>query len=139
MAKANPYSFFVVLSDGIMEIPQSSNLSWLTLFYALPKELVENALIIWNFHEISISSCNRRNIKSSSNPMHFLNWFGTATHGQHGSIFQYRARMAHTGTFPVTGRTTPVTFHSGDCPMRFRSISATSLKRKWNGVSKSYS
>ena len=40
MAKANPCSFFVVLADGIMEIPQSSNLSWLTLFYALPKELV---------------------------------------------------------------------------------------------------
>ena len=41
MARTNPYSFFVVLADGIMEIPQSSNLSWLTLFYALPKELVE--------------------------------------------------------------------------------------------------
>ena len=40
MAKANPCSFFVVLADGIMEIPQSSNLSWLTRFYALPKELV---------------------------------------------------------------------------------------------------
>lgn len=40
MAKTHPYSFFVVLADGIMEIQQSSNLSWLTLFYVLPKELV---------------------------------------------------------------------------------------------------
>lgn len=41
MEKCNPYSFYVVLADGIMEIPQDSNLSWITLFYALPKELVE--------------------------------------------------------------------------------------------------
>lgn len=41
MKKCNPYSFYVVLADGIMEIPQDSNLSWITLFYALPKELVE--------------------------------------------------------------------------------------------------
>ena len=41
MEKSNPYSFYVVLADGIMEIPQESNLSWITLFYALPKELVE--------------------------------------------------------------------------------------------------
>lgn len=44
MAKANSYSFFVVLADGIIEIPQSSNLSWLPLFYVLPKELVEKGL-----------------------------------------------------------------------------------------------
>ena len=41
MEKCNPYSFYVVLADGIMEIPQDSNLSWITLFYVLPKELVE--------------------------------------------------------------------------------------------------
>ena len=40
MEKGNPYSFHVVLADGIMEIPQDSNLSWITLLYALPKELV---------------------------------------------------------------------------------------------------
>ena len=41
MAKVSPYSFLVVLPQTIIEIPQSSNLSWLTLFYVLPKELVE--------------------------------------------------------------------------------------------------
>ena len=35
------YSFFAIVPDGIIEIPQDSNLSWMTLFYALPKELVE--------------------------------------------------------------------------------------------------
>ena len=35
------YSFFAIVPDGIIEIPQDRNLSWLTLFYALPKELVE--------------------------------------------------------------------------------------------------
>ena len=34
-------SFIVILPDQIIEIPLSSNLSWLRLFYALPKELVE--------------------------------------------------------------------------------------------------
>ena len=36
-----PSGFIVVLPGQIMEIPQDSYLSWLTLFYALPKELVE--------------------------------------------------------------------------------------------------
>ena len=35
------YIFFAIVPDGIIEIPQGSNLSWLTLFYALPRELVE--------------------------------------------------------------------------------------------------
>ena len=33
--------FIVILPQTIIEIPQDSYLSWLTLFYALPKELVE--------------------------------------------------------------------------------------------------
>lgn len=41
MAKHRPSGFIVVLPQAIIEIPQDSNLSWLTLFYALPKELVE--------------------------------------------------------------------------------------------------
>lgn len=40
MAKVSPYSFLVVLTQTIIEIQQSSNLSWLTLFYALPRKLV---------------------------------------------------------------------------------------------------
>ena len=33
--------FLVILPNGILRIPQSSNLSWLPLFYGLPKEVVE--------------------------------------------------------------------------------------------------
>ncbi len=36
-----PSGFIVMLADGIMVIPQDSYLSWMTLFYALPRELVE--------------------------------------------------------------------------------------------------
>lgn len=37
--------FIVVLPGQIIRIPQGSNLSWLTLFYALPKELVEKRAV----------------------------------------------------------------------------------------------
>ena len=70
MAKANPYSFFVVLADGIMEIPQSSNLSWLTLFYALPKELVakrpEYLELPRNIHQLLQSEEHKKLIKSDT-------------------------------------------------------------------------
>ena len=36
-----PKGFIVVLPGEIIEIPQDDDKSWLTLFYALPKELVE--------------------------------------------------------------------------------------------------
>lgn len=38
---SSPSGFIVVLADEIIEIPQDSYLSWLTLFYALPRELME--------------------------------------------------------------------------------------------------
>ena len=37
----SPDGIIVVLPCRIEMIPYSSNLSWLTLFYALPRELVE--------------------------------------------------------------------------------------------------
>ena len=36
-----PKNFIVVLPGGIIEIPQDSDKSWLTLFYRLPRELAE--------------------------------------------------------------------------------------------------
>ena len=33
--------YIVILPEQIIEIPLSSNLSWLRMFYALPRELVE--------------------------------------------------------------------------------------------------
>ena len=40
MAKS-PQGFIVVLPGKIIEIAQDDDISWLTLFYALPKELAE--------------------------------------------------------------------------------------------------
>ena len=40
-SRNGPKGFIVVLSGEIIEIPQDDDKSWLTLFYALPKELVE--------------------------------------------------------------------------------------------------
>lgn len=42
--RKNGDSFIVVLPNQIIEIPHNSYLSWLTLFYALPKELVAKQL-----------------------------------------------------------------------------------------------
>ena len=39
--RKSPKGFLVVLPGEIIEIPQDSDKSWLTLFYSLPKELVE--------------------------------------------------------------------------------------------------
>lgn len=36
-----PKGFIVILPEQIIEIPLKNNLSWLRLFYALPRELVE--------------------------------------------------------------------------------------------------
>ena len=37
----DPKGFLVVLPGEIIEIPQDSDKSWLTLFYSLPRKLAE--------------------------------------------------------------------------------------------------
>lgn len=70
MNNGNPYSFYVVLADGIIEIPQDSNLSWITLFYALPKELVEKRQAYLelprNIHQLLHSEEYRKLIQSDA-------------------------------------------------------------------------
>lgn len=39
--QTGPNDFLVVLPGEIIEIPQDSDKSWLTLFYSLPRELAE--------------------------------------------------------------------------------------------------
>lgn len=39
--RKSPKGFIVVLPGEIIEIPQDSDKSWLTLFYSLPRELAE--------------------------------------------------------------------------------------------------
>ena len=70
MAKTSPYSFIVLLPNSIIEITQSSNLSWLTLFYALPKELVEKRPdyleLPRNIHQLLQSEEHKKLIKSDT-------------------------------------------------------------------------
>ena len=40
-SRKGPQGFIVVLPGEIIEIAQDDDISWLTLFYALPKELAE--------------------------------------------------------------------------------------------------
>ena len=70
MAKVSPYSFLVVLPQTIIEISQSSNLSWLALFYALPRELVAKRAkyleLPRNIHQVLQSEEYREMIKDDS-------------------------------------------------------------------------
>lgn len=65
MAKYRPSGFIVVLPQTIMEIPQDSNLSWLTLFYALPKELVEKRAAYLNKQRLAAPD-NRKLIETDA-------------------------------------------------------------------------
>ncbi|MDO4483971.1 MAG: hypothetical protein Q4C54_05940 [Clostridia bacterium] len=55
-----PMGYIAVLPDTIIEIPKSSNLSWLPMFYALPSELAgkrpEYAALPRNINELLSSS-----------------------------------------------------------------------------------
>lgn len=70
MEKISPYIFFVVLSNRIIEIPQDCNLSWLTLFYALPVELVEKRpeylKLPRNIHQLLNSEECRKQIETDA-------------------------------------------------------------------------
>lgn len=70
MAKYSPSGFIVVLPQAIIEIPQDSNLSWLTLFYALPQELVEKRAdylnLPRNIHQVLTSDEYRKLIQTDT-------------------------------------------------------------------------
>lgn len=44
-----PTGFIVVLPGEVIEIPQDSDKSWLTLFYSLPRELAEKLFFVKRF------------------------------------------------------------------------------------------
>lgn len=139
MANISPYSFIVVLPQAIIEIPQSSNLSWMTLFHALPKELVEKRAeyleLPHNIHQVLQSKKYTAIIQTDS----FLELVWDCYAWSAWQFSRSPIKMEHTTIFPVIGRTTPVTSHCGDCPMKSSSISARNSRTKWNGASKGYS
>ena len=67
--KNGPSGFIVMLADGIMVIPQDSPLSWMTLFYALPQELVEKRpayLTLFNAVTDALAELENANYSSMS-------------------------------------------------------------------------
>lgn len=70
MAKYSPSGFIAVLPQTIIEIPQDSNQSWLTLFYALPQELVGKRAdylnLSRNIHQVLASDEYRKLIQTNT-------------------------------------------------------------------------
>lgn len=64
-AKKGTADFLVFLPQKIIVIPQDSNLSWLTLFYALPRELVEKRPVYLELPQNHIPFCARTTMTSS--------------------------------------------------------------------------
>lgn len=60
-----PKGFIVVLPGGIIEIPQDSYLSWLTLFYLMPRVLVEKRRRHWRYLAGRLRRCARRSASTS--------------------------------------------------------------------------
>ena len=129
-----PQGFIVVLHGEIIEIPQDSYLSWLTMFYALPRELVEKRPA---YLELP------RNINRLFDDEKYLNmieddaflelvWDCWAC--RCGSFSKSRTWTELITIFPETGRITPATFRCGGCRMKFSDTSAKSLRRRWTGV-----
>ena len=57
-----PEGFVVVLAGKIIEIPQDSDKSWLTLFYSLPKEFAEKWKPACELPVAPMKCCERTNM-----------------------------------------------------------------------------
>ena len=84
--RKSPNAFIVVLPGEIIEIPQNSDKSWLTLFYSLPRELAEK----WK-PAYDLPRCPYEVLRTDK--YDHIVWticssclYGTATHGAHGSF-----------------------------------------------------
>lgn len=91
------HSFYVVLADGIMEIPQERNLSWITLFHAMPEELVEKRPAYLelprNIHQLLHSEEYCKMIQSEA----FLELVWSVMPGQRGNSFRCPERVSRNG------------------------------------------
>ena len=116
MAKS-PQGFIVVLPGEIIEIAQDDDISWLTLFYALPKELAEkypDALKIPRSpYEVLYEGSYGAVAKSDM----LKCWSGTAIPGLHGSSSRSKTARVITGRFPEAAPIMQGSSRSGGCPM----------------------
>ncbi len=91
------HSFYVVLTDGIMEIPQERNLSWITLFHAMPEELVEKSPAYLelprNIRQLLHSEEYCKMIRSEA----FLELVWSVMPGQRGNSFRRPERVSRNG------------------------------------------
>lgn len=114
-----PKGFIVVTPTGIIEIPQDSYLSWLTMFYLMPRVLVEKwpeALKIPRkpFEALRSQAC----LDIIKQDM-FANWSGTAGLGRRGSSSRSRTPKATTAKSPAAANSTQATFRSGSSPTTY--------------------
>ena len=82
--RKSPKGFIVVLPGEIIEIPQDSDKSWLTLFYSLPRELAESPHTICP--AAPMRCYGRTSMTTSYVTICSSCLCGTATHGAHGSF-----------------------------------------------------
>ena len=65
-----PTGFIVVLPGEVIEIPQDSDKSWLTLFYSLPRELAEKCEY-YGTAEPPVR-CGESHLSGLTEPLHFV-------------------------------------------------------------------
>ena len=84
--RKSPKGFIVVLPSEIIEIPQDSDKSWLTLFYSLPRELAEKWKPAYDLPRCPYKVHGRISMTTSYVMICSSCLCGTATHGAHGSF-----------------------------------------------------
>ena len=81
-----PTGFIVVLPGEVIEIPQDSDKSWLTLFYSLPRELAEKWKPAYDLPRCPYEVLRTDKYTTSYVMICLSCLYGTATHGAHGSF-----------------------------------------------------
>ena len=82
----------LVDKGNIVEIPLTSNKAWLTLFYALPEELVSRAIAYLDFPRCPYEVLRTDKYDEFINDGFFWSLSGTAPHGRCGNTSRCRTR-----------------------------------------------
>lgn len=120
-------------AENYFVIPASSNLRWLMMFYALPRELVEKRASYLKLPRNMRPIMNSEEYWNMINNDAFLELIWDCYAWQLGSTSLFPARMASTSPFPATGGTTPATSPSGELRTRWCTISSRSWRNAPTG------
>lgn len=101
-----------MLPHQFIRIPQGSSLAWLTMFYALPKELVSKRPVYLDLPRHIVKLMDSEEYMNLIKQDAFL-WYRIVTHGEFGKRSKYQTVKAVSRKFPATGRTIPVILHFG--------------------------